>query len=172
MFALALYRKPQESHFVTIPKSIKDLLFHFAVLQNLLYPAENIKCLKSHLGPCNFKHKTCQDAMLTHVKKFQRIKFTAALRETDVNLWFRVLLLFKVNLLYFFLYVLPPNYPVVWSQNINARLGCCFKLAELSATATAKGSPSSAQVPIGEFLPRSTGARCVLWLFYFSSCYV
>lgn len=95
MFALALYRKPQESHIVTVPTSINDLLFHFTVPQNLLYPAENIKCLKSHLGPCNFKHETCQDVILTHIKKLKRIKFIAALRELGVKLWFGVLLLLK-----------------------------------------------------------------------------
>lgn len=95
MFALALYRKPQESHIVTIPTSINDLLFHFTVPQNLLYPAECIKCLKSLLGPCNFKHETYQDAIMTHIRKLERIKFIAALRELGINLWFGVLLLFK-----------------------------------------------------------------------------
>lgn len=69
VLALALYRKPQESHIVTIPTSINGLLFHFMVPQNLLYPAENIECLKPHLGSCNFKHKTCQYVILTHIKK-------------------------------------------------------------------------------------------------------
>lgn len=50
--------------------------------------------------------------------------------------------------------------------------GAAWSWQELSATATAKGSPSSALVPIDEFLPRSTGARCVLWLLCFSGCYV
>lgn len=81
MFALALYRKPQESHIVTIPTSINDLLFQFTVPQNLLYPAENIRSLKSHLGPCDFKHETCQDVKL----KLERIKFIAAPPELGVN---------------------------------------------------------------------------------------
>lgn len=49
--------------------------------------------------------------------------------------------------------------------------GAAWSWQELGATATAKGSLSSALVPTA-FLPKNTGARCVLWLLCFSGCYV
>jgi len=82
--ALALYRKPQESHIVAIPTPVNELLFYFTVPQNLLHPAGNIKRLKSHLGPFKFKHETCQDVKWTRNKQLERIMFTAVCYQSSV----------------------------------------------------------------------------------------